>query len=93
MNYKINRRNRKTGRIWQAYGVEENGEFILKKGSIISDIELKRLPKKIKEMRDRAPINDDRILTEDLVFKNKNDAAAFVLATNASGEREWKINY
>lgn len=83
-------KNRATGRAWIAYCEEKNGKYVVKKGSIISDIELLRCPKKIKIIREAAKIDEDRILQEDVSFDSLDDVAAFVLATNAIGKREWK---
>ena len=48
MKYYIRRTNRETGKVWEAFCEEKNGEYILKAGSIISDKELLRCPKKYK---------------------------------------------
>lgn len=90
MKYYIRRTNRETGKVWKAFCEEKNGEYILKAGSIISDKELLRCPKKIQIMRNSAPINSDRKLLKDIKFETLTNAAAFVLATNAWGKREWK---
>lgn len=88
--YRLERKNRATGLVWTACCVENDNGVILKAGSSISDVELKGLPKKIREMRETVSISDERILLQDLTFKNLSDAASFVLATNAWGKREWK---
>ena len=90
MRYFIRRTNRETGRVWKAYCEEKNGKYVLKAGSIISDKELLRCPKMIQEMRNTASISKERVLLEDVEFETLSNAAAFVLATNAWGEREWK---
>lgn len=90
MKYHLERKNRATGKVWIASCEEECGKYIVKKGSIISDIELSRCPKKIMKMRNDAKIDGNRILQEDVAFDSLDDAAAFVLATNAIGKREWK---
>ena len=41
-------------------------------------------------MRNSAPINSNRKLLKDIKFETLTNAAAFVLATNAWGKREWK---
>lgn len=88
--YKIERKNNKTGKIWIAMCEKNDNKYIVKAGSRISDIELEGLSQRIKKIRNSASINENRILIEDESFDNLNDAASFVLATNASGEREWK---
>ncbi|MDY3829097.1 MAG: hypothetical protein SOZ71_10075 [Clostridium sp.] len=88
--YRIERKNNKTDKIWTAMCEKNDNQYVVKAGSKISDIELKGLSKRIKKIRDSASINEDRTLIEDVSFENLNDAASFVLATNASGEREWK---
>ena len=90
MRYFIRRTNRQTGRVWNAFCEEKDGKFILKAGSIISNIELLACPKKIQEMRLSAKISSDQVLLEDIEFETLSNAAAFVLATNAWGKREWK---
>lgn len=69
--------------------IETENDAILKAGSIISDIELKHLPKKIRVLCETAPISKERILLQDITFENLSDAASVVLVTNAWGKREW----
>ena len=82
--YELTRRNRKTGKIWSALCEECNEGYIIKAGSVISDIELKGLTDRMRTIRDRAKIDSDRVLLEDVVVRDLRDAAAFVLATNAN---------
>ncbi len=82
--YELTRHNRKTGSIWNAICEECNDGYVIKAGSVISDVELKGLTGRIKTIRDMAKIDSNRVLLEDVVVKNLRDAAAFVLATNAS---------
>lgn len=89
--YELTRKNRTTGRIWSARCEECEEGFVIKAGSVISDIELKGLTKRMKKIRDNAKIDQNRILLEDVVVKDLQDAAAFVLATNA-GASYWKIS-
>lgn len=88
--YHLERTNRETGRVWKAACEVRNGKYVLKAGSIISDIELLGCPKKIQDMRASAKISPNQVLMEDVEFDTLSDAASFVLATNAWGEREWK---
>lgn len=88
--YHLKRTNRQTGRVWEAVCEEKDGKYILKAGSIISDQELLNCPLKIQKMRNAANISSNRVLMEDIEFDTLSDAASFVLATNAWGEREWK---
>lgn len=88
--YHLERTNRETGRVWKATCIAKDGKYVLKSGSIISDIELLGCPKKIQDMRESAKISSNQVLLEDIEFDTLSDAASFVLATNAWGEREWK---
>ena len=88
--YHLERTNRETGRVWKATCIAKDGKYVLKSGSIISDIELLGCPKKIQDMRESAKISSKQVLLEDVEFDTLSDAASFVLATNAWGEREWK---
>lgn len=88
--YHLERTNRETGRVWKATCIAKDGKYVLKSGSIISNIELLGCPKKIQDMRESAKISSNQVLLEDIEFDTLSDAASFVLATNAWGEREWK---
>ena len=88
--YHLERTNRETGRIWKATCIAKDGKYVLKSGSIISNIELLGCPKKIQNMRESAKISSNQVLLEDIEFDTLSDAASFVLATNAWGQREWK---
>ena len=85
MIYKLTRTNRKTGLTITAICEEYNsGVFIVKAGSIISPYELKGLSKRMKEIRDNAPIDRNHVLLEDMSFNSLYDAACFVIGTNAN---------
>ena len=89
--YELTRKNRATGRIWSARCEECEEGFVIKAGSVISDIELKGLTKRMKKIRDSAKIDQNRVLLEDVFVKDLRDAAAFVLSTNASVSY-WKMS-
>ena len=82
--YRLIRRNRKTGNVWSALCEECDEGFIIKAGSVISDVELKGLTKRMRMIRAKAKIDSNRVLLEDVIVKDLRDAAAFVLATNAN---------
>ena len=89
--YELTRKNRTTVRIWSARCEECDGGFVIKAGSVISNIELKGLTNRMKKIRDSAKIDQNRVLLEDVFVKDLRDAAAFVLATNASVSY-WKMS-
>ena len=82
--YKLRRTNRENSFTIVATCIEDNGVFIVKAGSIISPFELSNLSKRMKLIRDNAPIDENHVLLEDMTFNSRYDAACFVLATNAS---------
>ena len=91
MRYYLVRTNRETGNIWKAVCEEKDGKYVLKAGSIISNIELSGCPKHIQEMRKIAKIDSRRVLLEDIEFQTLAHAASFVIATNATEkDRYWK---
>ena len=90
MKYYLIRKNRETGRVWKAICEEKNGKYVVKAGSIISNVELLGCPMLIQQIRRTAKINQHRILLEDVEFQTLDHAASFVLATNAIGKREFK---
>lgn len=93
MKYYLIRKNRETGRVWKAICEERNGKYVVKAGSIISNVELLGCPMLIQQIRRTAKINQNRILLEDVEFQTLDHAASFVLATNAIGKREFKTEY
>ena len=82
--YHLNRTNREYNFKIEATCIEDNGRFILKKGSIISPYELNGLSKRMKKIRETAPIGENHLLKEDMTFDSLYDAACFVIGTNAS---------
>ena len=90
--YKLERKNRATGKVWTAILVEQQDHYVLKAGAHISTIELKRCPVWVKQLRAQCNITKDGVLQQDVMFHSLDDAAAFVLLTNAIGDREWKYS-
>lgn len=80
-----------------AKGIETNGEFIVKTGSIGRDIEAPTLPKAYRALREQLKAdgtlkpteNQALIFTRDVPFKSPSAAACVVYGASISGPANW----
>lgn len=86
----LERTIQKTGITVKATGQQTREGFVVFKGSYISSKDMKRIPRKIQQLRKTAKIDKDRILQEDLLFSSPSYAAAFVVGGNTNGLTDWK---
>lgn len=86
----LKRMNRKTGITIIAKGQQTRDGFVVLKGSYISSEDMKAIPDKIREMRQKADIDKNRILQEDILFSSPSYAASFVIGGNTNGLMDWK---
>lgn len=68
----------------------ENEGFVVLRGSHIETIDSNSSPPAIKDSRKKAPIDQNGILQEDILFRSPSYAAAFVIGGHANGLTEWK---
>ncbi|OOB77893.1 MAG: methionine sulfoxide reductase [Epulopiscium sp. Nuni2H_MBin003] len=86
----LKRKIRKSDSIVEATCKQTREGFILLKGSYIETIDSDSIPNAIKELRNKAKIDDKGILQEDLIFKSPSYAAAFVIGGHVNGLTAWK---
>ncbi len=86
----LKRKSKKSGLIIEANCKQTNEGFVVLKGSHIEIIDSDSIPPAIKETRKKAPIDQNGILQEDILFRSPSYAAAFVIGGHANGLIEWK---
>jgi hypothetical protein len=86
----LKRKSRKSGKTIEAECKQTTEGFVVLKGSRIELNDSDSIPPGIKESRQKAKINGDGILQEDVLFKSPSYAAAFVIGGHANGLTEWK---
>src|SRR5690625_142656 len=86
----MKRNSRKSGQLIEASCKQTNEGFVVLKGSRIEIIDSDRIPPGIKERRQKAKIDDDGILQEDILVRSPSYAAAFVIGGHVNGLLEWK---
>lgn len=86
----LKRKSRKSGLVIEANCKQTNEGFVVLKGSHIETIDSDSIPLGIKESRQKAVIDDNGVLQEDVLFRSPSYAAAFVIGGHANGLTEWK---
>jgi len=86
----MKRNSRKSGQLIEASCKQTNEGFVVLKGSRIEIIDSDSIPPGIKERRQKAKIDDDGILQEDILVRSPSYAAAFVIGGHVNGLLEWK---
>jgi len=88
----MKRRSRKSGQTIEADCKQTVEGFVVLKGSHIELNDSDSIPPGIKEARQKAKIDEDGVLQEDVLFKSPSYAAAFVIGGHANGLTEWKTD-
>ena len=86
----LKRKSSKSGIVIEARCKQTNEGFVVLKGSIIETIDSQAIPNTIKERREKAEIDEEGILQEDVLFKSPSYAASFVIGGHVNGLTEWK---
>lgn len=86
----MKRKSRKSGQTIEAECKQTTEGFVVLKGSHIELNDSDSIPPGIKEARQKAKVDEDGILQEDVLFKSPSYAAAFVIGGHANGLTEWK---
>lgn len=73
-----------------ARGRQTSEGFVVMKGSRISLADDDTIPAAIKERRKKAPVDNQGILQEDMLFSSPSYAAMFVIGKSANGLTSWK---
>ncbi len=74
----------------EANGAQTSEGFVVLQGSRISPIDDDTVPAVIKERRQKALLDADHVLQEDLLFTSPSYAAMFVIGKSANGLTSWK---
>lgn len=74
----------------EAKGTQTTEGFVVLKGSHISLIDDDNIPSVIKERRKNAPVNEQGVLQEDMLFTSPSYAEVFVIGKIANGLTSWK---
>lgn len=86
----MKRKSRKSGLVIEASCKQTNEGFVILKGSHIETIDSGSIPPGIKERRQKASIDANGILQEDILVRSPSSAAAFVIGGSVNGLTEWK---
>lgn len=74
----------------EADGIQTAEGFVVLCGSHISSVDDDTIPAVLKEQRKKAPIDENGILQEDMLFSSPSYAAMFVIGKSANGLTSWK---
>ena len=74
----------------EANGAQTSEGFVVLQGSRISPIDDDTVPAVIKERRQKALLDENHVLQEDLLFTSPSYAAMFVIGKSANGLTSWK---
>lgn len=86
----LKRKSRKSGQVIEANCKQTNEGFVVLKGSHIETIDSDSIPPGIKERRQKAHIDDNGILQEDVLFSSPSYAASFVIGGSVNGLTAWE---
>ena len=86
------RNSHKSGQVIEATCKQTNEGFVVLKGSHIETIDSGSIPPGIKESRQKASIDSEGILQQDVLFRSPSYAAAFVIGGHANGLTAWKTS-
>lgn len=86
----LKRNSRKSGKIIEASCKRTNEGFVVLQGSHIETIDSESIPPGIKKRRQKAKIDENGILQENILFRSPSYAAAFVIGGHVNGLTQWK---
>jgi hypothetical protein len=88
----MKRKSQKSGRIIEADCKQTVEGFVVLRGSHIEPNDSSSIPPGIKDAREKAKVDEDDVLQEDVLFKSPSYAAAFVIGGHANGLTAWKTD-
>ena len=88
----MKRKSRKSGQTIEADCKQTVEGFVVLRGSHIELNDSDSIPPGIKEARQKATVDENGVLQEDVLFKSPSYAAAFVIGGHANGLIEWKTD-
>ncbi|CAM5220940.1 hypothetical protein UACE39S_06920 [Ureibacillus acetophenoni] len=86
----LKRKIRKSGITVEARGKQTPEGFVVLSGSYIDTTDSDSLPSVVKDIRQKAEIDENGILQEDVLLSSPSYAAAFAIGGSANGLTEWK---
>ena len=86
----LKRKSRKSNQLIEAQCKQTAEGFVVLRGSQVEVIDSIAIPASIKMMRQKADINENGILQEEVLFKSPSYAASFILGMNTNGKTDWK---
>lgn len=86
----LKRKSRKSKQLIEAQCKQTAEGFVVLRGSQVEVIDSIAIPASIKMMRQKADINENGILQEEVLFKSPSYAASFILGMNTNGKTDWK---
>lgn len=86
----LKRKSRKSNLVIEASCKQTSEGFVVLKGSPIETIDSKSIPPGVKKRRQKAKIDKNGILQEDILFRSPSYAAGFVIGGHVNGLTEWK---
>jgi len=86
----MKRKSKKSGQVIVANCRQTNEGFVVLKGSHIETIDSDSIPPGIKQSRQKASIDANGILQEDVLFRSPSYAAAFVIGGHVNGLTAWE---
>lgn len=89
INLHLERTIKKVGKV-EADGSQTSEGFVVFRGSQISPEDDDTIPAAVKQRRKSAPIDENGILQEDMLFTSPSGAAMFVIGKSANGLTSWK---
>ena len=87
---RMKRKSYKSGQTIEAHCRQTVEGFVVLSGSHMELNDSISIPLGVKEARQKASVNEDGILQEDVLFKSPSYAAAFIIGGHANGLTEWK---
>ena len=88
----MKRKSSKSGQVIEADCRQTVEGFVVLKGSHIEPNDSDSIPPGIKDARQKAKVDEDNVLQEDVLFKSPSYAAAFVIGGHANGLTAWKTD-
>ena len=86
----LKRKSRKSGLLIEAICKQTNEGFVVLKGSHIETIDSDSIPLAIRDKRNKAKIDENGILQEEVLFRSPSYAGSFVIGGSINGLTEWK---
>lgn len=89
----LSRKSKKSNKIIEAKCRRTSEGFVVLKDSMIEEIDSERIPKTIKDIREKCRSANEIIggrLTKNYLFNSPSYAAAFILGMHTNGRTDWK---